>query len=161
MLLTSGLDGLTCLIVYFFTNSWKTSVVQETNMQVPVNLTHKFVIRKSPTPHVLKIQNILARFRIFYLMFFDFWLFTKFQSFWEINHITRDYGLFELMWKTVSKKGRKTYGEIDGGGDDESPVAAEMSVGDIGPQNRSHPDGAHPVGHIVWCGNCPLVQLPR
>lgn len=46
-------------------------------------------------------------------------------------------------------KDEETYGEIDGGGDDEGPVAAEMSIGNIGSQNRSHPDGANPVSYIV------------
>lgn len=53
------------------------------------------------------------------------------------------------------------YREVDDGGDDEGPVAAEVRVGDVGADDRRQPDGADPVGDVVGGGDGALVQLIR
>lgn len=52
-----------------------------------------------------------------------------------------------------------THREIDSGSNHERPVPAQVSVGNIGPERRSHPNGPYPVGDIVGRPDGPLMEL--
>ena len=53
------------------------------------------------------------------------------------------------------------YHKVDGGSGDEGPVAAEVGVGDEGPEERREEDGAGPVGDVVGGLDGALVQPLR
>lgn len=46
--------------------------------------------------------------------------------------------------------------EVDHRGNHKSPITPEVGVRDVGTKDRSDPNGAYPIGHIIARPHCAL-----